>query len=67
MPKVKEKRGDDYLWIHVTPDKYEFPLFIADNLEDFAKHMGKTETAIRTAICHAEKKNGKSQYRRVKK
>lgn len=61
------KRGTDFLWMVVSDDEYEFPIFIEDNLTDLARRVGKTEAAIRTAICHAEKKDGKSRYRRVRK
>ena len=64
---VKEKRGTEFLWMVVSDDEYEFPIFIEDNLTDLARRVGKTEAAIRTAICHAEKKDGKSRYRRVRK
>lgn len=67
MPKICEERGSDYLWLKVTYDKYEFPLYVADSVTELARVCGKTEGAIRSAVCHAEKRNSKSMYRRVKK
>lgn len=68
MPRVLEKRGIDYYWFSVTNDQYEFPVSgIYDNLTDYALAIGKSEGAIRSAVSHAEKKNGWSHYRRVRK
>ena len=65
-PKT-EKRGTDYIWMYVTDDAFEFPIYIEESITDLAQRLGKTELAIRSAVCHAEKKGRKSQYRRVKK
>ncbi len=67
MPKICEERGSDYLWMIVTYDEYEFPLYIADSVTELSRITGKSESAIRSAVCHGEKKGRKSQYRRVKK
>ena len=63
----KEKHGTDFLWMVVTEDEYEFPIFIEDSVTDLARRIGKSEMAIRTAISHSERKGRKSQYRRVRK
>ena len=68
MGRSLEKRGIDYYWFSVTHDKYELPTSgIYDNLTDYALAIGKSEGAIRSAVCHAEKKNGWSLHRRVRK
>lgn len=68
MGRGLEKRGIDYYWFSVTHDKYELPISgVYDNLTDYANAIGKSEGAIRSAVCHAEKKNGWSLHRRVRK
>lgn len=68
MPKVLEKRGIDYYWFSVTNDQYEFPVSgIYDNLTDYALAVGKSENAIRSAVCRSEKRGRWSHYRRVRK
>ena len=62
-----EVHGADYLWLLVTEDEYEWPLVIADNLTEFSAIVGKSENAIRSAVCKAEKRNRWSRYRKVKK
>lgn len=63
----QEKRGTDYIWMFVTDDQYEFPIYIEESITDLAQKIGASEDAIRSAVCHAERKGRKSQYRRVKK
>lgn len=65
-PKT-EKRGTDYIWMYVTDDQFEFPIYIEESVTDLAERLGKTEMVIRTAVSHSERKGRKSQYRRVKK
>lgn len=68
MPKVLEKRGIDYYWFSVTNDQYEFPVGgIYDNLTDYALAVGKSENAIRSAVCRSERRGRWSHYRRVRK
>ena len=68
MPKVLEKRGIDYYWFSVTKDQYEFPVSgIYDNLTDYALAVGKSENAIRSAVCRSERRGRWSHYRRVRK
>ena len=67
MAQKQELRGTGYLWLLVTFDDYEFPLFIADSLTELSWHTGRSEQAIRSAVSHAERGGRKSQYRRVPK
>ena len=64
----QDKRSSQYYWLLVTSDKYELPLYVADSVTELAQVTGKTENAIRTAICHAKQRGtGISQYKRVPK
>lgn len=64
----QDKRGSKYYWLLATSDKYELPLYVADSVTELAQVTGKTENAIRTAICHAKQRGSKTtQYRRVPK
>lgn len=64
----QEHHGSDYYWLLVTGDKYELPLYVADSVTELAHYTGKTENAIRSAICHAKRRGTyRSQYRRVPK
>ena len=38
------------LYLAVTPDKYELPIAVADNVVDLAKMLGKSPYTIYTAI-----------------
>lgn len=68
MGRALEKRGVDYYWFSVTHDQYELPISgVYDNLTDYANAIGKTESAIRCAVCHAERRGRWSQHRRVRK
>lgn len=40
---------DDYYWLMVTGDKYEFPLYIAESLDELADYCHHTMDSIRTA------------------
>lgn len=64
----QEHHGSDYYWLLVTRDKYELPLYVADSVTELSRFTGKSENAIRTAICHAKQRGtGISQYKRVPK
>ena len=54
-----------YLFIKVTKDKYELPLYVADGCSELAKYEGKSANAIYSSICHYEKGICNSQYRRI--
>ncbi|MDP4117634.1 MAG: hypothetical protein Q8873_00375 [Bacillota bacterium] len=50
--QVKKK-----IYMAVTADKYELPLFIADHLNDLAKEFHTTRNSVITCICN--KTNGR--------
>ena len=40
------------LYMAVTPDKYELPLCVSDNLKELADRFNTTTDNISSAICH---------------
>lgn len=53
------------LWLLVTFDEYELPLFVADSAGELGRHVGLSANAIISAISHANKKGFKSRYHSV--
>lgn len=52
-----------YLWMAVTPDKYEFPIYIEDSSTKLANKLGITRD---TVICAASRNNsGKNSGRKI--
>ena len=47
-----------YLWLAVTSDEYELPIFIADTARELAKKLGLNENSIHSAI--AKKNSGRN-------
>lgn len=65
-------RKNDYLWLMVTPDKYELPVLVCDSIAELSAISGKSETNIRSIVCKAEKKEAGNKiahvsFRRVPK
>lgn len=50
------------VWMYVTMDKYELPIYVADSAKELAKLVGTRTDLIRSAICHAQKRNGHCKY-----
>lgn len=40
----------DLLWLAVTPDEFELPLFVADTCEEMAEHYGLDKNTVRTSV-----------------
>lgn len=54
------------LWMLVTMDKYELPVYVADSAKELARFVGKKENCIHSAICHAKRrKSNKCRYVKV--
>lgn len=51
-----------YIWMEVTPDKYELPVAVADSLSALAKLLGVTPAAISHSV---HKFGDRGKYRRV--
>lgn len=55
------------LYIKVTKDKFELPVFIADTAKELAAYEGVTENTIYSCISHYEHGAVKTcRYRRVR-
>lgn len=55
------------LWLAVTRDEFEFPIYIADSAEELAELTGKATNTIRSMASKYKKGKVKfSRYRRVK-
>ena len=65
MSKYKPKDGCRTVWLRVTHDEYEFPVFIADTAGEMAKRYGTSTNTIYSSLSHM--KNGIwSPYRKVR-
>lgn len=53
------------VWMYVTKDKYELPLIVADTSAELARKLGIHPDRIRSALCHARQRGGKSRYVKV--
>lgn len=40
------------IYMAVTPDEYELPLFVTDNLDEMAARFGKSKACILSSISH---------------
>ena len=53
------------LYLKVTKDKYELPLYVAETAREMAAHERTTENAVYSSISHYEANKCNTQYRRV--
>lgn len=51
-----------YIWMEVTPDRYELPVAVADSLRALARLRGVTPAAISHSV---HKFGDRGKYRRV--
>lgn len=55
------------IWLKVTPDKYEFPLLIADTAQELANRMGiSADTVKKQEKRHRETPKGCRSYKIVR-
>lgn len=54
------------LYMKVTRDKYELPLIVTEGAQELADHEGVNVNTIYSSICHYEKGDQYSPYRRVR-
>ena len=54
----KPKKKTTKLFMAVTPDEYELPLFVTESLDEMAKKFNKTKSMISSSICH-ERQGGR--------
>lgn len=53
------------LWIKVTKDQYEFPLAVADTIEELAQICGSTKNNIASLMSHAKADGRWCQYQKI--
>lgn len=54
------------VWMYVTMDKYELPIYVADSVKELAQLVGTSTKHIHSAIWHArQRKNGRSKFVKV--
>ena len=58
-------RERKWLWLFVTDDKYEFPIYIAETSRELARICGIGEKSVSNAVLQAEKTGCNSRYKRV--
>lgn len=54
-----------YLWLAVTPDKYEFPIYIEDTAQKLADKLGITSSTVIASI--SRNRPGKNSGRKIVK
>ena len=54
------------LYLKVTKDKYELPLIVTEGAQELADIEGVEVNSIYSSICHYEKGDQYSPYRRVR-
>lgn len=54
-----------YLWLAVTPDKYEFPIYIEDSSTKLAKRLGISASTVITST--SKNNNGRRTGRKIVK
>lgn len=54
------------IYLKVTKDKYELPLIVTEGAKELADHEGVSTNTIYSSICHYEKGDQYSPYRRVR-
>lgn len=52
MPKKANQIHKDYLYMAVTPDKYELPIAVAETPTELGKLVGRSAVLISSSICH---------------
>lgn len=58
-------RKNGALWVYVTDDKYEFPIYVCDTALELASKLGVSDTAVYSAISHAKRRGFNCRYKRV--
>ena len=54
------------IWLKVTDDEYELPIYVADTAKEMAEICGTTENSIRSRLSHwKEGRTPKCPYRKV--
>lgn len=54
------------LYMYVTDDEYELPLFVSEDAQEVARVAGTTRNSVFSSITRYEKNGIKTRFRRVK-
>lgn len=54
------------IYMAVTPDELELPLFVTDNLQEMAEKFNKSKAVISSSICHGRKGTAKGGVKFIK-
>lgn len=59
---------DKYLWMAVTPDKYELPIAVADTARELSRMLGSNNNLVSKQYCQHNKNKSKkwTKYKIVK-
>lgn len=49
---TRRRRIKNRMYMAVTPDEYELPLFVTPYLEEMADRFGKSKAVVASSICH---------------
>ncbi len=53
------------LYMMVTRDKYELPLYVTESAAELAKYAGTTANSVHSSIHHARARKGNSAFKKV--
>lgn len=58
----------EYLWLAVTPDKYELPIAVADSAMELSRMLGSKNNLVSKQYCQHKKGNFKkwTKYKIIK-
>lgn len=65
-PFLEVKKMKNTIYMAVTPDEYELPLFVTDNLAEMADKFHKTKACISSSICHKRQGTNKGGVKFIK-
>lgn len=65
LEELKEYRSIVCLYMAVTPDEYELPLYVSDTAAELARHYGLKPNTVSTSI--SQNKNGEKTGRKFVK
>ena len=63
--KIKQKKNKEkeprILWIAVTPDRYELPIYICDSQKDLAERLGTTVSNV-SHLVKRKRRSSRGKY-----
>lgn len=49
---MERKKKVEVIYMAVTPDKYELPIYVSDDLSEIADHFNITKNNLKSSISH---------------